>query len=349
MESPRRVVSLMLSALCLVAVGCPPPDGNGGDTGPDKPEWKEAFDAHDRGWLLSVAGQSADRMYAVGGELNGDGDPEQGLMLRRSADGWREVDLPDGTPLLTWVHTFEDGTPVVAGNEGTILWRRGGDWVRESTPTDQNLWGVWGASTDDVWAVGGNGTADDGEPTVLRYDGSGWTAVELPKLEHVDVFSFFKVWGTGPDNVFIVGQRGIVVHWNGEELVEQFTGTNRDLISLWGTGPDNIAAIGGRATGVVARWNGREWTSESLAPLPGLNGIWMPAPDRAWAVGVRGRIVRLNLEAPAEEPTVTRIDTHKNFHAVYGLPGTGLFAVGGTLTNRDGPYAGIAMTRAYAE
>ncbi|MFB6374678.1 MAG: hypothetical protein ABEN55_16515 [Bradymonadaceae bacterium] len=332
-------------------MGCPPTDGDGdaGDAGDNKPSWKQAFQAHDRGWLLSVAGRSADAMYAVGGELAGDGDPEDGLMMRRGADRWREVELPEDVPLLTWVHVFEDGTPVVAGNQGTILWKRDGEWVRESTPTDQNLWGVWGASPDDVWAVGGNGTADDGTPTVLRYVGSSWSSVELPDLEHVDVFAFFKVWGTGPDNVFIVGQRGIVLRWNGEKLVEQFTGTNRDLISLWGTGPDNIAAIGGRATGVLAQWDGQEWTSQSLSPLPGMNGIWMPSPNRAWVAGVRGHIVSLDLEAPLENQQITRIQTRKNFHAIYGLPGTGLFAVGGTLTNREGPYQGIAKERAFAE
>lgn len=339
---------LLLAVMCfasLLFAGCPPGNGDGdagGDTS-DKPEWTEAFGAHDRGWLLSVAGRSADDMYAVGGE------PGDGLLMRRDAQGWREVELPKETPLLTWVHTFEDGQPVVAGDNGTILWKRDGEWVRESTPTDQNLWGVWGASKDDVWAVGGNGTASDGEATVLRYDGSSWRSVDLPTLEHVDVFAFFKVWGTGPDDVFIVGQQGIVMHWNGQKLVEQFTGTNKDLIALWGTGPDNVAAIGGRATGVLATWNGDEWSSQSLSPLPGMNGIWLPSPDRAWIAGVRGRIASLDLDTPLEDQSITRIDTRKNFHAIYGLPGEGLFAVGGTLSSRDGPYFGIARRRAFGE
>lgn len=338
----RRVGACAVLVAFAFLTGCPPGGGDedeSADAGPEQPSWQEAFDAHDRGWFLSVAGRSDDQMYAVGGE------PGDGGMMRREGGDWRSVDLPDDVPLLTWVHCFEDGQPVVAGDDGTILWKRDGEWEVQQTPTDQNLWGVWGTSPENVWAVGGNGDEATGEPTVIRYDGTSWSTVEVPDLEHVDVHALFKVWGTGPDDVFIVGQQGLVLRWNGEELVEQFTGTSEDLISLWGTGGDNIVAIGGRSVGVVARWNGIEWTSTRLDGLPGMNGIWMQRPDRAWIAGVNGYLGSLDPEAPLETLEIVRIETQKNFHAIYGLDGAGLFSVGGTLTSRDGPFEGIAMER----
>ncbi len=327
---------LVAASIVAVASGCPPDDG---DDGSGDRGWRESFEAHDRGWFLSVAGRSDDRVYAVGGE------PGDGAMMAYDGSEWRNVELPDEVPLLTWVHCFEDGRPVVAGDEGTIVWRRDGEWVVESTPTDQDLWGVWGDSRDDVWAVGGDSDPETGEPAIVRYDGTSWSAVDLPELEHTDVSALFKVWGTGPENVFIVGDQGLVLHWNGDRLLEQFTGTSSDLISLWGTGPENIVAIGGRARGVLARWDGEAWTSTELTGLPGMNGVWMPEPDRAWIAGVDGYLGRLDPTAPLESVETTRIETRKNFHAVYGLDSGRTFAVGGTLQSRDGPYFGIAMER----
>ena len=50
---------------------------------------------------------------------------------------------------------------------------------------------------------------DATEPVILHWQGSEWEVVDLPQLDR-DSKAFFKVWGTGPDNVFAVGQRGVI-------------------------------------------------------------------------------------------------------------------------------------------
>jgi hypothetical protein len=59
---------------------------------------------------------------------------------------------------------------------------------------------VWGTRLDDAWAQGSGGTA-------LHYDGSSWSNVTL-NTGHV-LLSF---GGSGPGNVWAVGERGIVRH-----------------------------------------------------------------------------------------------------------------------------------------
>jgi len=41
-------------------------------------------------------------------------------------------------------------------------------------PTSQHLWGVWGTSASNVWAVGGFGSE------IVHYDGVDWRVVESP-------------------------------------------------------------------------------------------------------------------------------------------------------------------------
>jgi hypothetical protein len=333
----RRRVLTSLIVLVFGCAGCGPDD----KTNNDKPDegWQQAFDASESGWLLSVAGASPSSVYAVGGT------PETGRVWHFDGTSWSEQDVPEGVPLLNWVHVFDDESAVIAGNDGTILRRREGAWVQEATTTDQDLWGVWGADSSEIWAVGGNGREGD-EATVLAWSGDGWEEQAVPELERPNVRAFFKVWGSGTDDVYIVGQRGAVLRWDGSNFEELLVGTSEDLISVWGTGPDNVVAVGGRANGVVAHFDGSDWTTTSLAPAPGINGVWMDEPETAWVAGNSGTLGRLDLSQLDAESALERdeVDTRLDVHAVFGIEDR-RFAVGGNFGMPQGPYRGIALER----
>lgn len=316
-------------ASLLFAAGCPPPDGN--ESGPT---WETTFAAEDVGWVLSVAGRSPDAVYAVGGE------PSSGAVRRYDGETWSSLSIPSDVALVSWVHCFESGRPVMAAFGGRVLWRNQGDWQVDDVPTDQDLWGVWGSSPDDVWAVGGSD-----RPVIVRYDGTSWSSVEVPTLAHDNVNSLFKVWGTGPEHVFIVGENGTILHWDGEQLRDQSPETRKDLISVWGSGPDRVAAVGGRGNGVLALWDGSAWSVGSLRPMVGVNGVWVPNSETAWVAGGDGAVARVDLTSEDLEKSVARLETERDFHAIYGLPGTGLYAVGGNLGQAGGPYRGAAWFR----
>ncbi|MFB6264140.1 MAG: WD40/YVTN/BNR-like repeat-containing protein [Bradymonadaceae bacterium] len=336
-------------AVSIAAVSCSPDAGSGAsdagctgdacvDGGGGLPgQWREPFDAREFGWLLSVAGHSPDDVYAVGGT------PADGRIMHWDGESWSEMSVPDGVPLINWVHVFDDGTPIFAGNNGTILRRRGGDWQVQDPPTDQDLWGVWGASTNDIWSVGGSGT-EEGEAVVVRNRGDGWKKVDVPELERPNVFAFFKVWGMGPDDVYIVGQRGAVLHWDGQELTEQFVGSSKDMISVWGSGPDDVSIIGGRAGAVLAHWDGSEWTAHDVPGLPGANGIWMPREGVAWVAGNAGRLARVRIQKDGLSVRRAPYRTRLDFHAIFGFSGRQLYSVGGSLSRTENP-TGIAITR----
>jgi hypothetical protein len=69
--------------------------------------------------------------------------------------------------------------------------------------TTENLYGVWGSSPSDLFAVGEHGT-------ILHYDGRGWSAMHSGTADYL-----LGVWGSGPGDVFAVGSFGTILHHRG--------------------------------------------------------------------------------------------------------------------------------------
>ncbi len=319
----------LLMMLCAVLASCGPTDD---------PQWEEAFDATETGWLLSTYGASDDNVFAVGGE------PTNGVIMHFDGTEWSPVDVGMPVPLLNWVHGFGGDDYFIVGNGGTILRGDGETFTKMDAPTTEDLWGIWGSSPDDVWAVGGRGRPMS-VATVLRFDGTAWTAVDLPELMRPNVNAFFKVWGSSADDVIIVGQRGALLRWDGATFTEELIGTSEDLIAVWGVGPDRVAVVGGRSNGVVSTFDGTEWHTTSLSPLPGINGVFMRDPNTVYIAGVEGTLGRLDFDT--QELTDESLFTRTDLHAIHGA-GNRLTTVGGNFAFVTGPYEGIAYRREFA-
>lgn len=331
-----RSASVWVCAIALASL-CPA-CGDDSGTGDLDLEWRSAFDAEaaDSGWLLSTWGNSDDRRYAVGGES------DRGVLLAFDGSDWAESDIPD-VPLLNWVFGFGQDDVWAVGNGGNILHFDGDDWTSETSPTTEDLWGVWGAEPDDLWAVGGSGRPD-AEAVLLRYDGSDWSEVEVPEVEDAGVRALFKVWGSGAENVFVVGQSGLLLQYDGDAWQQHDLGVGEDLIAVWGTGPDDVTVVGGRASGVVGHYDGDEWRSELLIGTPGINGVWMGSEGLAHLAVAGGRIGVLEV-AELDEPELLNQETSLDFHGIYGTSGK-LTAVGGNFNILPGnQQLGIALER----
>lgn len=349
---PHAHVARGLSALVVVCAACGDPNaeasadgGAGGDVGDaDVPDaavvaWTQAFDAAGEGALLSVWGPDDTHVYAVGGQ------PDAGVAWRYDGAAWARVDLPPG-PLINWVHGA-GGTLFMVGNGGRAL-RRVGDGAFEALTTGetQALWGVFAVAPDDVWAVGGEAAGETPpDPVIVHFDGATWTRVALPPADRA-YRAFFKVWASGPRDVWAIGQAGVVMHFDGAAFSQVLVGTDQDLISLWGNGPDRVAVVGGRSHGVLARFDGTAWRTDVLTsaaggvPAPGLNGVFMDAAGGLTAVGDRGHVLRI----VGAEPTYVRESTPTRvlLHGVFETPGGHRVAVGGTLLDSP-PWEGVAL------
>ena len=73
-----------------------------------------------------------------------------------------------------------------------------------SSGTGDDLKGVWGTSTSDIFTVGGSGR-------ILHYDGSEWSEMSSGTANIL-----YDVWGTSAFDVFAVGENGTILHYSEE-------------------------------------------------------------------------------------------------------------------------------------
>ncbi len=299
-------------------------------------------EANDTWWMSTV--HVGGQRWVVGGS------PQAGRILHDDGGGFKELPLDANVSLLNWIHRFEGGGFATVGQGGAVLSSPDGlAWKPEPVDTEQALWGVWGASLDDVWVVGGNGWKS-GDAVVFRGPLDDLRPVDVPVLSREKVNAFYKVWGSGPDDVYIVGQKGAILHWDGSALVERSLDLTADLIGIWGTGPNRVAVVGGRGNGVVGLWDGNSWRGIDLAPMAGLNGVWLRG-DTLHAVGVFATAVKIDFVTGdvlgEEEYLREQFSEAKNvdLHAIHGSDAGRVTAIGGNYMQPSGPYNGVVVSR----
>ncbi len=284
----------------------------------ESPQWEVVH--HDLpGALLSVWGTSASDVWAVGGDV-GSG-PE---VLHYDGTAWERIDTGH-TGALWWVFGFEGGPVYVGGEGGAILRYEDGAFTPMTTPGTNTVFGIWGASPDDLWAVGGASDATGG--FAWRLEGDAW--VEEPTLP-ADVPSsaaIWKVFGRSADDVWLVGSNGVSLYWDGSTLTRGETGVGSSLFTV-SANERRFTAVGGLGNGIIVEDEGSGW--HNVTPdnaLAGLSGVVLGAGDTGFAVGNYGQILARDSNGwHAEETT---LDVVQNLHAVWLDPDGGAWAVGG--------------------
>ena len=76
---------------------------------------------------------------------------------------------------------------------------------------------------------------------MLHYDGSSWSQEAAPVGQPGELTG---VWGSGPGDVFAVGQQGTILHLSNGSWSAMSSGTGAALGSVWGTGPRDVVVVG---------------------------------------------------------------------------------------------------------
>lgn len=315
-ETLSRISLITLALTGFALAGCPTED----------PPFEYVLEDQDAGFL-SVHGTSDRDVWVVGGaDANGSGLP---VILHYDGAGWTRSDLSglgvEGIDLW-WVHAFSANDVMAAGEGGTILRYDGTAFTRMTTPGTRLIFGLWGSSPSDVWAVGGQSGGTTG--FVWHYDGSAWSEVALP-AEHPGA-AVFKVWGLSADDVWFCGLMGTLMHWDGSALSMVESPTIRSLFTLHVIEGD-VAVVGGEGTATILR--GTDGVFADVTPMADdgtvpvrMNGVWLTAPGEGYAVGVYGDILRQRGGVWAPEAAL-----FDHLHGVWVDPSGGVWAVGGEI------------------
>ncbi|MDP6946028.1 MAG: hypothetical protein QF464_17905, partial [Myxococcota bacterium] len=158
--------------------------------------WSLVQDDISTGALFSIWSRDAEETWFVGGQL---GSP---LVLSLRGDDWTRHD-PGFAQQAWWIHGWDDGSLMVVGDGGSVARYDGTTWTDLGVESlaGATLYGVWGATPDDVWAVGGPFLlAPEGvtqrDNVLVHFDGQSWSEVSLPSDVLGAGANLFKVWGT---------------------------------------------------------------------------------------------------------------------------------------------------------
>lgn len=312
---PMLRLPAMLAA-CVLALACEPGE-------PSEPAaWSTPLKSQP-GALLSVWGSSADDVWIVGADV-GSGP----AVLHYDGATWQQHDT-GATGTLWWVAGQGDDVWMVGEGGLAIRHTRGdGKFTVLKTPTPERLYGVLPFAPDDVWAVGGD---DVSVGVVWHWDGEQWSApTDLPAALG-DGLAYFKIWGSSPDDLWIVGEGGAALHRDAKSWERVDIPGGSKLFTVHGRG-DTVLGVGGFFSALIVELS--PGAASEVTP-PGevlqLNGVHV-GPEFSVAVGNEGSVWRRDptgaWTADADAPNVPL-----DYHATYIDPDGGVWAVGGRLSD----------------
>lgn len=265
-------------------------------------------------------------IYTVGAD-----DGMGPLFLKKGGEGWVRVPVaPSGT--LWWVSGI--GSYVYASGTGGRVVRydpQTGGVVDLSIGVDVTLYGLWGASTDEVWAVGGNVDGSQPRTALYRHDGEQWTSVEQPP--EANNRTLFKVWGSAANDVWACGQAGLLLHYDGQSWTAVTSGTFESLFTIHGA-PATVAVGGSVQPSLVEKTP--QGFAEAALPqgVNTLRGVFVPQTGQPWACGLGATVLRRTTGGWTRLGGIPSASA-RDFHAVTIDDSGGVWLVGGDLIQND--------------
>lgn len=316
--------ALRASVLAALLLGC---DGNGDtDTDTDSAPASAWTTLRDDlpGAVLSVWGTSADDVWlatATGGSGTN--------ALHWDGSTWTELDTGVSTDLW-WVYGPDADTVMFAGADGVLLShdRASGAFTPIPTPTGATYFGTWGTATTQ-YAVGGFVPVTAGAPSLLRVQGGVASEVTdlPPDLDPEELW--FKVWGSADDDVWVIGDHGTVLHYDGASWSRQLLPGAPRLVTINGGGADDVVVVGSTVGGAIYELGASgTWEDASPASSNPLNGVFVTAGGDAAAAGFASEVLRRDSAGWRRLPPPSVL---ADWHAVWIDPEGRVYVGGGDL------------------
>lgn len=182
--------------------------------------------------------------------------------------------------------------------------------------------------------------AEPAPSRVCSADGFCWE-LPIPQGE-----TLRAAWGAAPDDVWAVGDGGIVLHYDGAEFRREPALTAQNLLAVHGSSASDVWVAGDG--GVVLHYDGQAWSLEDVGALIDasggamtgvLHGIFAAGPDAVWAVGHSGAAaVIIHHDGESWSNQGLALQRAEVLRAVWGASAERVWAVGdaGVIVRLDG-------------
>ncbi|HSB66473.1 MAG TPA: hypothetical protein VLD65_07835, partial [Anaerolineales bacterium] len=187
-----------------------------------------------------------------------------------------------------------DGQGWAAGDDGMLLHRESQAWKEVSNPATHPLYDLHFSSASNGWAVGDGAEVLrwDGSQwiEVLPYHGPGeGPGGSTQILFAVDVDSINDAWMVGVMKGIDGKNRPYTLHWDGKDLVEEsaFPDCNCGLNAVLIRAKNDIYAAGGSDLGaMIFHWDGSNWSGMQLTGADHLYILSQAIDGSLWAGGI---------------------------------------------------------------
>lgn len=245
--------------------------------------------------LFDVWASGPKDVWAVGADTASTG----GITLHYDGTSWTSV--PNGSSWdLNGIHGLSANEIYAVGDPDPILggpgefWKwNGTQWSPMSNSVNGQLWRVFAVSSTEIWAAGFNGL-------LIRHSGSSANFVSLSSIGVTSSTELRHIWGTGSNNLFLVGSNGYAARYNGSAWARMTQSANTSTL---------YAVQGTTATGTVYALGNNGWLFTSDPPYAAFTPVANPptisnslreltiAQDgSAWIVGLNGFIAQLGTQ-----------------------------------------------------
>lgn len=196
-----------------------------------------------------------------------------------NASGVENISLWQNSDGKAWAMSRFDGG-------GSRIWYRATTtWVQQDS-VGQNLFKLWGADANNLWAVGSAGR-------IRKYNGSTWADQTSNTTENL-----IGIWGSSSTNIWAIGDlsSGRIFHWDGVNWASQTPAafSARFKVAIAGAGAANIwvTAADAAGQGRALQYDGSVWTERYVPTNIPMDTVWGdPISGKAWFAG-RGAIWR---------------------------------------------------------
>jgi hypothetical protein len=206
-----------------------------------------------------------------------------------------------------------------------------GMWRPVGNPGGPPLFGLWGTSATNVFAVGGGGGGTGG--VVFHSDGSAGGFTQYYFFSQVTING---VWGSSATELYTTWSGGTSpgTHYgvyrstDGKAWTAQMgsggVGVPPDnLFGIWGSGVSDIYAVG--TTGIYHSTGNGAWTQQNSTA--NMLGVWGSGASDVYAVGKAGVILHSAGDGTWQVQTTT-IGATLDFYAVWGSARDDVWVVG---------------------
>ncbi|MCK5795542.1 MAG: hypothetical protein KAI47_00045 [Deltaproteobacteria bacterium] len=155
---------------------------------------------------------------------------------------WMVVKKLNAGSSALWVHN-DDIFVAVERDDFTLMWRHENVWHEEILSSGFPVTSIWGDQKGTTYAIAGYHILR------LRKGQTSWQRVQTGLPNRIFLRS---IWGTGSDDIVVVGKRGTIITWDGTRWASTKAPVSVDLTAVWAFNRD-VMFIGGKDGAILRR------------------------------------------------------------------------------------------------